>query len=147
MWFFFSPVAVMHKTNIFYGLNEKRERGRSGTAPLRCFLNQIPLSIGLPTKHLWKVRNWSNKLQREPLLWWLDGMFNSKDSSSSNAFLHLGSRAKDSFSDSAIFILLLTLSSLLSVLPALTWPYYQSYLPDHPSDWVCKDVDWDLLVF
>lgn len=29
--------------------------------------NQIPLSIGLPSKHLWKVRNWSNKLQHETL--------------------------------------------------------------------------------
>lgn len=46
---------------------KKKGSGRSGAAPLRCFQNQIPLSKGLPSKHLWKVRNWSNKLQHETL--------------------------------------------------------------------------------
>lgn len=136
----------MHKTNIFYGLNEKKGSGRSGAAPLRCFQNQIPLSKGLPSKHLWKVRNWSNKLQHETLCspGWVGCLI---------AGIHLP-HLLSSFSQQGQrrFLTLSVFhpspdieSSLLSVLPALFWPDFQSDFLSHTSDWLCKNQNWVFL--
>lgn len=109
--------------------------------------NQIPLSVGLPSKHLWKVRDRSNKLQQETLCSpggtgcliagiHLPHLLSSSSQQGHMIFLRL-----------SLFHLLLTLSSLLSVLPASSWPYYQSDFPSYTSEWICKGKDWVLWGF